>query len=379
MFLRRAINQSFRLIKKCGGLEAPLVCDSLRVWAPSRPEAWNMKLIYPLFSISPIVPENVSAEAPAVAARYEANTELAFSGQFLFCLPKARIRGPHGFVVLEEGAFLLEGNWRASNVIRHPLFSKVPLSKSRSLKGNWYSIVSYFSGSYHHWLWDDLPRLVTALPHLPADTKFLVPENPKDYHLMALNALGIEKSRLHEHSSETETTLENLWFATPLGHSEFAATAPDVACKLREILQGFAQPEQGKNRKIYISRQKALQRRLVNEEELLPEILIHGFEIVFAEDLSFLEQAKLFGEASWILGVHGAGLTNMIFANPEAKVLEIQLDDPSCSRTHYWMMANILGHRYNCVVGAAIQNPSKNHDPNCHLNIKKLTEILHQS
>lgn len=373
---RRAFNRLFKNFQTYYALDSPRTCDSLRVWAPSRPACWNMRLIYPSFSISPIVPKNFSNEAPAVAARYEANTELAFSGQFLFCLPNARVRGPHGFVVLEEGAFVLEGNWRVSNVVRHPLFSKAPLSKSRSLKGNWYSIISFFSGSYHHWLWDDLPRLVTTLPHLPADTQFLIPENPKDYHWEALCALGIEKSRLHEHSSETETTLENLWFATPLGHSEWAATAPEIALILRDSFRRFAEPELLSNRKIYISRQRARQRRFVNEDELIPIIRHHGFEIVFAEDLTFSEQAKLFGQATCILGVHGAGLTNMIFAKPGTKVLEIQLNDPNCSRTHYWMMASILGHKYNCVVGEAIQNPSKNDDPDCHLDPEKITSFL---
>jgi capsular polysaccharide biosynthesis protein len=335
-----------------------------------------MRLIYPAFSISPIVPKNLSEEAPAVAARYEANTEMAFSGQFLFCLPNARVRGPHGFVVLEEGAFVLEGNWRVSNVVRHPLFSKAPLSKSRSLKGNWYSTISYFSDSYHHWLWDDLPRLMTALPHLPSDTQFLIPEKPKDYHIEALGALGIEQSRLVEHSAEVETKTENLWFASPLGHSEWAATAPEIASKLRERFRKYADSNSVGERKIYISRQKARQRRFVNENELIPIIKEQGFEMVFAEDLNFREQAKIFGQAICILGVHGAGLTNMIFANSGCEVLEIQLNDPNCSRTHYWMMASILGHSYYCCTGNPIENNNKNEDPNIYLNNKILKKLL---
>lgn len=103
MFFESAIRRVFSLVKKYGGLEAPLLCESLALWAPSRPSAWNMKLIYPSFSFLPRVPENLMEDSPAVAARYLANTELGFSGQFLFCLPNARVRGPHGFVVLEEG------------------------------------------------------------------------------------------------------------------------------------------------------------------------------------------------------------------------------------------------------------------------------------
>jgi capsular polysaccharide biosynthesis protein len=373
---RRAFNRLFQGFQTYCGLDSPGICDSLRVWAPSRPACWHMRLIYPSFSISPIVPKNLSEEAPAVAARYEANTELAFSGQFMFCLPNARVRGPHGFVVLDEGVFVLEGNWRVSNVVRHPLFSKAPLSKSRSLKGNWYSIISYFSGSYHHWLWDDLPRLLTAMPHLPLDTQFLIPENPKDYHLEALAALGIEQFRLHEHSAETETKVERLWFATPLGHSEWAATAPDVALKLREIFRNFAQPETKKQRKIYISRQNARQRRFVNESELLPSILKCGFEPVFAENLTFKKQVKLFAEANCILGIHGAGLTNMLFAKSGAQILEIQPDHPDSSRTHYWMMASTLGDNYKCMLGQSVLNndPTKDHD--LRVDPNRLEKIL---
>jgi capsular polysaccharide biosynthesis protein len=373
---RRAFNRLFQGFQTYCGLDSPGICDSLRVWAPSRPACWRMRLIYPALSISPIVPKNLSEEAPAVAARYEANTELAFSGQFLFCLPNARVRGPHGFVVLEEGAFVLEGNWRVSNVVRHPLFSKAPLSKSRSLKGNWYSIISYFSESYHHWLWDDLPRLMTALPHLPSDTQFLIPEKPKDYHIEALGALGIEQSRLVEHSAEVETKVENLWFASPLGNSEWAATAPEIASKLRDRFRKYFGPIGSGDKKIYISRQKALQRRLVNEEELLQIILDNGFETVFAEDLSFKEQAKLFGEANCILAVHGAGLTNMLFASSGARVYEIQLDDPNCSRSHYWMMATGLGHAYKCAIAGVAPNELRNKDPNGILNPKKIEELL---
>jgi capsular polysaccharide biosynthesis protein len=207
----------------------------------------------------------------------------------------------------------------------------------------------------------------------------LIPEKPKDYHIEALGALGIEQSRLVEHSAEVETKMENLWFASPLGHSEWAATAPEIASKLRERFRKYADSNSVGERKIYISRQKARQRRLVNENELIPIIKEQGFEMVFAEDLNFREQAKIFGQASCILGVHGAGLTNMIFANSGCEVLEIQLDDPSCSRSHYWMMASILGHKYNCVVGEAIENPSKNDDPNCHLAHKRITAWLYQS
>src|SRR5258706_8029200 len=47
-----------------------------------------------------------------------------------------------------------------------------------------------------------------------------------------------------------------------------------------------------------------------------------GFEVVTAETMSLAEQVKMFYDAELIVGLHGAGLTNALFA-PRAAVLEI--------------------------------------------------------
>jgi hypothetical protein len=362
----RILKSKIKLIKeRFAGTGMPVICDSLRLWAPSRIDAWEMRLLHPAFCISPKVPENLIIEAPQVAARYFANTELGFAGQFLFRLPEASVRGPHGFVVLKEGAFVLEGNWRVDNISKNPIYrKKICDSKSEFREGNWYSTISYFSCSYHHWLWDDLPRLLTALPHLPHDTMFLVPQSSKDYHFDSLIALGINRSRIIQQNSALGIKCENLWFATPLGHSEWAATSPEVATHLGNLLRNHHKLDELGERKIYISRQQARQRRMLNEEEILPILYKHGFQVVFAECLTFSQQVKLFGEANCILGIHGAGLTNMLFAKSGAQVLEIQPDHQDSSRTHYWMMASTLGHNYKCMLGQSILNsdPTKDHD-----------------
>ena len=41
--------------------------------------------------------------------------------------------------------------------------------------------------------------------------------------------------------------------------------------------------------------------------------------------LSFLEQISLFSEAEIIIGLHGAGLSNLMFCQPNTKVVEIKL------------------------------------------------------
>lgn len=77
-----------------------------------------------------------------------------------------------------------------------------------------------------------------------------------------------------------------------------------------------------KGRKIYVSRKKALTRRLVNAEKMM--MALKGWETVVLEELSIKEQVQCFAEASHIVSPHGAGLTNLLWCEPGTKVVEIQ-------------------------------------------------------
>lgn len=335
-----------------------------------------MKLIHPAFMVRPSVPEELSSGASEIVKRFIANTELAFPGQFLFSIPGASVRGS-SFVVLPEGAFVVEGNWRSANVIYHPHFRKRRLKNRRTLKGNWYPVLSYYSQSYHHWLWNDVPRLMTALPNLPPDTRFLIPQDPCDYHTASLDALGISRDRLEPQEAFDDTIMETMWFASPLGDSEWAATDPQVAGRLREKLWEAARiAPSGAKRKFYVSRAHSQQRRIVNEDQILPIIQRYGFETVFAERLSFMEQVSLFSQAKIILGAHGAGLTNMLHAEPGATILEIHVNNTDMARTHYWTMAHTLGHGYACMVGEEVKNEGRSFDSDISIRPQELERML---
>jgi capsular polysaccharide biosynthesis protein len=77
---------------------------------------------------------------------------------------------------------------------------------------------------------------------------------------------------------------------------------------------------------IYISRRdSANSRRLINEEEFCHQLILCGFHCVVLSELSIAEQMALFSGARMIVGVHGAGLTNLVFASPGTVVYELFL------------------------------------------------------
>jgi capsular polysaccharide biosynthesis protein len=88
---------------------------------------------------------------------------------------------------------------------------------------------------------------------------------------------------------------------------------------------------QQKKKYTYISRKKTqFQSRMVlNEDEYLKEIRDMGFSIYCMEDLTFLEQIRLFRSSEIITGPHGAALSFSIFCEPGTIVCEIMRDVPN--------------------------------------------------
>jgi hypothetical protein len=83
------------------------------------------------------------------------------------------------------------------------------------------------------------------------------------------------------------------------------------------------------------------------------------FEIVRCEDLSFETQVTIFSEASVIVGAHGSGLANLIFAPPNAKIVELM--GPRFNRDRlvspiFMNLASILSQNFARVVGKSVES-----------------------
>lgn len=101
-------------------------------------------------------------------------------------------------------------------------------------------------------------------------------------------------------------------------------------------------------RKLMISRGSEASRKIVNWNEVRPMIAARGYEIVELEGLSASQQIDLFSDVERIIGVHGAGLTNLIFAPKDANIFEIL--PPFFAGSEYWLLASALGQRYSAFV-----------------------------
>ena len=101
--------------------------------------------------------------------------------------------------------------------------------------------------------------------------------------------------------------------------------------------------------RIYISRKKASRKKVINEIEVENILKKYNFVILDNEDNSFLEQISIYSNASYLISIHGSGLTNMLFMKEGSSIFEIlkkktnTLNRPSFV---FWYQAEVLGYKY---------------------------------
>lgn len=136
-----------------------------------------------------------------------------------------------------------------------------------------------------------------------------------------------------------------------------------------------------KNKRIFLARPGI--RREYNQTELIRIAEKYGFEVVFPEQLTLLEQAKLFAQSSMIVGPSGAAWVGMIFRkNPMIGLSWLpSVYKEFCS---YSTLSNLLEHKLtfiNAVPKSEIQTTAQAYRSSYKVNedefeaaIKKLVE-----
>jgi len=111
---------------------------------------------------------------------------------------------------------------------------------------------------------------------------------------------------------------------------------------MQEIRSKFVDGKKVGTRKIYISRDRARVRKVLNEVELTAILKGNGFDILIGEELSFSEQVDVFSQCETLVGLHGAGLTNCLMMKP-GRIIELKKKE---SNVGYWHLADALDHKY---------------------------------
>lgn len=130
---------------------------------------------------------------------------------------------------------------------------------------------------------------------------------------------------------------------TPAFNTDFYGFLKEEWRFLKDVFVDRKDRAENKKR-VFLSRRRS--NRSSQDEVKLVERLVddYGFEEIFLEDIDVGEQANLFNKAEIIVGLHGAGFTNLCFCEPSTLVFEIF--SPDFIVTDFWDIANQMNLNY---------------------------------
>jgi capsular polysaccharide biosynthesis protein len=180
---------------------------------------------------------------------------------------------------------------------------------------------------------------------------------PFQYETLAMLGIGKEKIVASNENHNFHIKAETLYVPSLAGPLDVPTNFQINF--LRSLYKKYLK-QRNPEKRIYLSRKKVGTRNIVNEAELINALKIYQFEVVECEERSVADQAQLFSEASIIISSHGSALTNLVFCNPGAVVIDIF--NESHINPCFWFISQInkLNYHYLCGRPIKIDNNRKN-------------------
>ena len=282
-------------------------------------------------------------------------------GSQVHTITDALVCSASGIVALASGALLedtLDHTDAARDGYVREAGGRVLLGPPRSrLSGRHLSLLLGNYENHFHFLLMNLARIALLDPaERESLDSVLVPADLAPSQHDAIRRAGLPKdARLRPVRRGECLTVETLvlpWNVAS-GHGVNPVCIPWLRALVPPAAGQCARPW----RRIYVDRGGAALRRLINEAEIIAMLGEDRVEPVRMEGLSLAAQARLMQEAELVVGPHGAGLTNMVFASPETRVVEIM---PSgVMNWCYRHLAAACGHAYDWVIGMSMPDRGK--------------------
>lgn len=230
------------------------------------------------------------------------------------------------------------------------------------------------SVNYYHTLIDNIPRFF--LLNQPGyenigEIKLLMSSEPTNVEKFFIDKLLPKNFKITVLNSKKLYLCENLIFPTFLTQLENGALPKQYL----EFLQEKVAPKRPRNKinRIFISRPKEsnlIGRFILNEGELLNVLEKYGFKRYTLESMSLENQIELFYDAEYVIGVHGAGLANLVYSD---QIKLIELFPTQIVTSHYYFLAKSTGstYKYWCGIG-------ENHHSNLEVDVTAVRKLLEE-
>jgi len=278
-------------------------------------------------------------------------------------IQRGHLLGRHGWVVSEDEFLLPDHSWAGRHVedftsalcfpSRSALMRNLdPWVAVTQLPGTCLSLTSDWSSvNYGHFLLDGIARfhLFIEAGFTLSDVDYVFVPVPNKGWKRFIDQLGVSDDQIIEPEERRAFQPETL----------IAPSFPGTRCNYPRFVVDFLRqtflPERSKNntaspfRRLYIPRNTT--RRITNEDALIDLLRDHGFEVFNPADHD--TPPAVFAEAEIVVGGHGAGLTDIAFCSPGAKVLELIPSDHV--RPYWYTLSEAAGLEYSYLVGPSTE------------------------
>ncbi|WMN12184.1 glycosyltransferase family 61 protein [Marivirga salinae] len=242
---------------------------------------------------------------------------------------------PETGIVLKNNKVVLStildslGYLRKSSVFKHlaPFLFGI---KYKETPGVFFHLSGNMTYNFFHFLIDSLPRVIDffELKKTYPDIKLLV-NNKKPFTVPYLLLCGVKEvdiffakqnllvSKLFIVNNKFgRSKINNLW-AYHVYSKLYLGKMKELLFENLEInSQNFPR------RRVYISQFDAGTRIVKNEQEVISMLKNHGFETIVLGKFTVANQIKIIATSEFIVGAHGAGFTNLIYAD-NCKIIEL--------------------------------------------------------
>lgn len=310
----------------------------------------NIEVVYKTVYPAHVVYKN---RIPLLKENYWAFNETSYKvpEAFFVNIESARVYGSSGAVITPDD-YLLEdiSHEISTRPERHSIFRNLLLKKPFLAKGTVASIATSDSNNYYHWIFDTLPRLHILNSILTLDElDYLIIDNDNyAFKKETIELLGIPKRKLLKLTELKHIKADRLLVPSWPGRS---GLIPKWSCEYIRRLILKDNVETKYDERVYISRTSARYRKVVNENDLIVFLEKHGFKVYDFAGLAVVEQANIINQAKIVVAPHGAALTNLVFAKPGTKVLE--LFSAEYINYCFWNICDHLKLKYSYLIDSA--------------------------
>lgn len=184
--------------------------------------------------------------------------------------------------------------------------------------GAWTTLTSPWNDgrNYYHWLLDGLARL-SLCRDFPEQPGILLPPGLPRFALETLSLLGLE-GRTREVTSRCIQP-ETYYFCAPTAMT--GVWNPDAFRWLRDRFSSYFMPPKSGS-PVFLTR-RGNARVPTNLDEIEANFSARGFEIVDCGAIPVKRQIEMVSAAPAVAGLHGAAMTNLLWATPATPVIEI--------------------------------------------------------